>query len=148
MCLKASFGELPGGQMYRVGDGVECPFAGQVVVYENEIEVDRQPRHIANEEIDRCPSLKRKGLAGEDEGSHLGKQASSVEVDLVHALSTNRPSADRETQGLLLPVGSLVGSSLAAQGSELSLPSCRHRRTVFTLVQRFSRSRNTSARML
>src|ERR1035437_8196459 len=47
-----------------------------------------------------------------------------VEIDLVHGLSTSRPSAERDTQGRSLPVGSSAGSSFLIHGSENSRPSC------------------------
>lgn len=58
----------------------------------------------------------------EHERRDLGEQARGVEIRLVHGLSTSKPSADFDTQGRLLPVGSVAGSSLAAQGRESSLP--------------------------
>ena len=89
-----------------------------------------------------------KGIVNKHQRCHLRQQARSIEIGLVHGLSTSRPSAERDTQGRSLPVGSVAGSSLAAQGSDASRPSCRHSRTVLTFVQRCNSSRSTSARRL
>src|ERR1039458_8818007 len=85
----------------------------------------------------------RHPVAGE--WSHGGRKG---QIDLVHGLSTSRPSAERETQGRLLPVGNSAGLSFLTHGSEDSRPSWRQRRTVLTFVQHFSNSLNTSARRL
>ena len=50
-------------------------------------------------------------------GWYLRQQSRGVEVDLIHALSTIRPSRDRDTQGRPLPVGNWAGSHPAAPAS-------------------------------
>jgi hypothetical protein len=72
----------------------------------------------------------------EDEGSDLHEHPCRIQVDLVHGLRISKPSFERDTQGLSLPVGNRERSSFSAQGSESSLPSWRQSRTVLTFVHR------------
>ena len=71
-----------------------------------------------------------------DKRGDLGQQTRGIEIDLVHGLSISSPSDERETQARSLPVGRCAVSSLEAQGKASSRPSCKHRRTVLTLLQR------------
>src|SRR5579885_1803508 len=93
-------------------------------------------------------ALERERVVDEHERRDTRQQSGAVQIDLVHGFSTRRPSAERDTHGRSLPLGNWDGSSLLAQGWESSRPSCRHRRTVLTLVQRLSRSLSASARKL
>lgn len=93
------------------------------MVGEHQVQINGQTRHIAHEQVDRRSALQRERVIHKHQRRDLCQQARSVEIGLVHGLSTNRPSADRDTQGLSLPVGSEAVSSLAAQGSAPSRPS-------------------------
>jgi hypothetical protein len=81
------------------------------------------------------------GHAGGQSGQGLAQRAVSgsalprpcrIPVSLVHGLRISRPSFERDTHGLSLPVGNHERSSFSAHGSESSLPSCRQSRTVLT----------------
>ena len=146
--LEATRLEPLGRLLQHLADASEGSITWQAVIRKDQVEIDRQPRHVADEQVDRGAALERERVVDEDERRDLGEQPRRVEVDLVHGLSTNNPSADRETQARSLPVGNWAGSNLAAQGSDSSRPSCRHSRTVLTLVQCCSSSRSTSARRL
>jgi hypothetical protein len=91
-------------------------------------------------------ALEREHTALEDDGRHLDKQSGGINIKLIHGLSTNRPSLDRETQVRLLPVGSRAGDNFEAHGSESSRPNRKQSRTVLTLEHRFSKSSSTSVR--
>lgn len=104
--------------------------------------------YSTNAHKDGHAALECEDAIRKDYGRDLCQQSYRVEIDLVHGLSTSRPSAERDTQGRSLPVGSSAGSSFLIHGSENSRPSCRQRRTVLTFVQHFSNSRSTSARRL
>jgi hypothetical protein len=80
------------------------------------------------------PHLQREGVVDEYQRRNL-RHHRGLEIDLVHGLRTSSPSADRDTHGQSLPFGSVAGSSLLTQGNDPSLPNCRHRRIVLTLVQ-------------
>src|ERR1039457_5393258 len=129
-------------------DACQRLFPWKRVVGKDQIEIDGEARHIAHKKIDGRAALECEDSIRKDYGRDLRQQPSRVEVDLVHGLSTSRPSAEWETQGRSLPVGSSSGSSFLIHGSENSPPSCRQRRTVLTFVQHFSNSRSTSARRL
>lgn len=120
--------------------------AWQLVVTENKVKIHGQARHVAYEEVDRRAAFQRKGIVDEYQRRNLRKQARRFEVDRLHGLRTRRPSADWDTQGRWLPIGRSFGSSWVTHGREPSRPSCRHSRTVLTLLQCCSSSRSTSAR--
>src|SRR5665213_974650 len=90
----------------RVTDARERRFARHAMVDEDQVEVDRQPWHIADEEIDGGTALQREVAAGEHHRRHLYQHPRRVEIDLVHGFSTSSPSAERDTHDRLLPVGS------------------------------------------
>lgn len=92
------------------------------MVGEYKIQIDRQPWHVADEQVDRSAALEGESAVREDERGDLRQQASCVQ-DVVHGLSTNSPSPERDTQGRSLPVGSCAGSNLVAQGRASSRPS-------------------------
>ena len=102
---------------------------------EEQFQIDRQPWHFPDDQIDRGAALERERAVRKDEGRDLDQQAGGVELGLVHGLSTRNPSAERDTQTPALPVGSCAGSSFAAQGSESSRPNCKHRRRVGHLLR-------------
>lgn len=146
--LKASCLQAFSGPPDGLIDMSQRLIARQAVVGKYEIQIDRQPRHVADEQIDRGTAFEREGAIHKYERGNLGQQACGIKVGLVHGLSTSKPSAERDTQGRALPVGSCAGSSFATQGRASSRPSCRHRRTVLTLAQCCSNSRSTSTRRL
>jgi len=127
---------------------IESPLLWRRMVGKDEVEIDRETRHVAHEQVDRRATLQREGVILEHQRCNLRQQTRSIEIDRIHDLSTRRPLANRDTQGRSLPVGNVDESSLAAQGSEPSRPSWRHSRTVLTLVQCCSSLRSTSARGL
>ena len=54
----------------------------------------------------------------EDERRHLCQQACGLQIDGVHGLSTNRPSAERDTQGRSRPPGSAsTSTALSSTGA-------------------------------
>src|SRR5690606_2651936 len=148
MCLETAPVEALDGLADGIIDPPQGFVAGQPMVWENQIEIDRQSRHIAHEEIDRRAALECEGVGHQDERRDSRQQSGSVEIGSVHGLSTSRPSAERDTQGRSLPLGNCDGSSLLTHGWASSRPSCRQRRTVLTLVQPLSSSPNTLARKL
>ena len=79
--------------------------ARQRVVGKHQIEIDRQPRHVAHEQIDRRAALERERVVDEHQRRHARQQPRAVEIDLVHGFSTRSPSAERDTQGRSLPLG-------------------------------------------
>ena len=126
-------GRLPHGFAYALKRLV----APQAIIGKHQVEIDGQARHVPNEQVDGRAALERECVVGEYQRCHLGQQTRRVEIGLVHGFSTSRPSPDRDTQRRsLLPVGNVPGSSLSAHGIKSSCPSCRHSRTVLTLVQR------------
>lgn len=120
--------EAPLRQAYRrLPDGLIDPLqrlvARRPVVGKHQVQINGQTRHIAHEQVDRGSALQRERVIHKHQRRDLCQQARGIEIGLVHGLSTNRPSADRDTQGLSLPVGSEAVSSLATQGSAPSRPS-------------------------
>ncbi len=108
----------------------------QRVIGKDQIEIDRQARHVAHEQVDRgCHPSTRTCRPTNTSGATCVSRARSIEIGLVHGLSTKRPTVERDTQGRSLPVGSVAGSSMFTQGSDASRPSCRHSRTVLMFVQ-------------
>lgn len=148
VCLEALESQAFCRLAERRCDLLQCLFARQGMVGEDQIEIDGQAGHVAYEKIDGRAALEGKYVALEHERGNLRHYSRGIEIDLIHGLSTIRPFVERDTQGRLLPVGSFLGSSLAAHGKESSRLSCKQRRTVLTLVQDVKRSRNTSARKL
>ena len=148
MRLESSLLQPDSGLPDGIADDCESLVTRPPVVGKDQIEIDRQARHVAHEQIDRRTTLQCEGAVHEHQRRHLRQQTRGIKISLVHGLSTSRPSADRDTQGRLLPFGSVPGSSLAAHGDEASRPSCRHSRTVLTLEQCCNSSRSTSARRL
>lgn len=90
---------------------------------QDQILIRRQPQYVAEKRIPCQTALESEALILEHKRCHLGEQARSAEIGWVHGLSTSKPSAGFDTQGRLLPVGSVAGSSFAAQDREDSLPS-------------------------
>jgi hypothetical protein len=76
----------------------------QSVVGKHQVEIDREPRHLAHEEVDRG-ALQRKRVVDKDERCHARQQSCAVEVDLVHGFNTKSPSGERDAQGRSLPLG-------------------------------------------
>lgn len=73
----------------RLPDGLidvsQCFIARQAVVGEYKIQIDRQPWHVADEQVDRSAALERDSAIREDERRDLRQQASSVQEDVVMA---------------------------------------------------------------
>lgn len=74
-------------------------------VGKRQIEIDRKVRHVAHEEIDRGATLQRERIVDKHQRRNARQQSYAVEVDLVHGFNTRSPSAERDTQGRLLPLG-------------------------------------------
>jgi hypothetical protein len=53
-----------------------------------------------------APPLKRERVVDEQERRDFRQQSRAVEIDLVHGFNTESPSAERDTQGRSLPLGS------------------------------------------
>ena len=79
-------------------DACQRLFARNAVVGEDQIQIDRQARHVADEQVDGGATLERERAVRENERRDLDEQARRVEIDLVHGLSTSRPSAEWDTQ--------------------------------------------------
>jgi hypothetical protein len=86
-------------------DALERLRAWHRVVGKYQIEIDRKAWHVAHEEIDRGTALQRERVVDEHERRHARQQPCAVEIDLVHGFNTRSPSAERDTQGRLLPLG-------------------------------------------
>jgi len=67
----------------------------ELVVAKREIEVDRQARHVAHEEIDCRAALESKGVVMEDSRRDAHEEPRSIEILRRHGLSTKSPSGER-----------------------------------------------------
>lgn len=99
-------------------------------------------------DLERAVWTIRETKNGEHQRCNLDHQACGIEIDLIHGLSTSKPSLDCDIHGRALPLGSTASSSLPTHGRESSRPKRRQSRTVLTLVQRSRRPISTSARRL
>jgi len=55
---------------YGLGDALERLVARQGMVGKHQVEVDREPRHVAHEEIDRGAALERECVVDQHERCH------------------------------------------------------------------------------
>lgn len=130
----------------RLVDAVERVLARNAVIGKYEIDVDRQARQVAHEQIDGGPAFKGERVVDEHQRRDARQQPGALEIGRVHGFKTRSRPEEPDTQGRLLPVGNRACLSFAAQGCERSCPSFKHKRTVLTLVQEVSSSRSTLAR--
>jgi hypothetical protein len=80
------------------------------------VEVDREPRHVEHEEIDRRAALERQRVVvDEHERRDARQQPGAVEIDLVYDFSTGSPSSERDTHGRSLPLGNDASVSCRAR---------------------------------
>src|SRR6185437_6175795 len=99
MGLEALLLQTHGGLADSFVDALERLLTRQRVVGKHWVEVDREPRHVAHEEIDRRAALERGRVVDEHEWRDAHQQPCAVEIDLVHGFSTRSPSPERDTHG-------------------------------------------------
>ena len=92
MRLKSPGLERIGGLAERRLDCAERCITRQCVVWQDQVQIDRQPRHVPHEKVDGGTALEGEGFVGKDKRGDLGQQARGLEVDVVHDFRTSRPS--------------------------------------------------------
>jgi hypothetical protein len=97
-------------------DAPERLLTRQRVVGKDQVKINREAWHVAHEQVDRRATLECECVVDEHERRDSGQQSCAVEIEPVHGFSTRSPSAERDTHGRSLPLGSCAGSSLPAQG--------------------------------
>jgi len=78
----------------------QCLFPWKRVAGKDQIEIDGEARHIAHKKVDGCSTLQGEDAINKDYGRDLCQQPYRVEINLVHGLSTSRPSAERQPRAV------------------------------------------------
>src|SRR5690348_2038042 len=99
MGLEALLLQARDGSADSIVDALECLLTRQCMVGKHEVEIYRESRHVAHEEVYGRAALEREGILDEDERRDPRQQSGSLEIDLIHGLSTRRPSPERPTHG-------------------------------------------------
>lgn len=118
------------------------------VIGEHQINIDRKPRHIGDEKVDRGAAFHRKRAAVEDRRCGLDQQSNQIDVTLFpHGFRMSvRPPLTRATQRLVPMRFPAALRASAAHGKESSSAHERQRRNAFCCPQAFNSVPRTSVR--